>query len=104
MPNGTFAPNSPLQVADTFVFLDNVLLLNNITEMKLPRSVVEKYITNKNHWAFASMVSIGSKLNESTLEIISNLGDKPLQRELLAQIIYEITEGKIDAIRDKNLL
>ncbi|HHX61048.1 MAG TPA: hypothetical protein GX707_10110 [Epulopiscium sp.] len=57
-----FAPNSPLQVTDTFTFLDRVLLLNGATEMRLPRSVVEKYITNKEHWAFANMASVASKL------------------------------------------
>ncbi|SET44924.1 S-layer homology domain-containing protein [Natronincola peptidivorans] len=100
MPDGSFAPNNPLQVADTFVFLDKVLLLNNITEPKLPRSTVELYINDKNHWAFNHMASIKSKLSEETLMTISQLGDAPITRELLAQILYEITKGRLEATRE----
>ena len=100
MPDGSFAPNSPLQVADTFTFLDRVLILNNINGMKLPRSTVEKYLTNKEHWAFASMASIASKLSEATLKTISELGDKPLSRELLTQVLYEVTDGKLEPIKE----
>ena len=101
MPDGSFVPNNPLQVEDTFVFLDRVLLLNNITEPKLPRSTVEKYMNNKNHWAFSSMASIASKLSEPTLKTISERGNQPLSRELLAQILYEITEGKLEPKREE---
>ena len=100
MPDDSFAPNSPLQVADTFTFLDRVLILNNINGMKLPRSTVEKYLTNKEHWAFASMASIASKLSEATLKTISELGDKPLSRELLTQVLYEVTDGKLEPIKE----
>ncbi len=95
MPDGSFKPNEPLQVADTFTFLDRVFLLKGIDEMKLPRSVVENYITDKEHWAFNSIASISSKLSEDTLKIIKDLGKKPITRELLAQILFEITDGKL---------
>ncbi len=98
MPDGSFAPNKSLQIADTFTFLDRLLLLNDITEMNLTRSVVEKYVTNKEHWAFANIASISSKLSEDTLKIISNMGEKPIKRELLAQVIYEIIGDKIEPI------
>ena len=100
MPDGSFAPNSPLQVADTFTFLDRVLIINDINGMKLPRSTVEKYLTNKEHWAFASMASVASKLSEATLKTISELGDKPLSRELLTQVLYEATDGKLEPIKE----
>ncbi|MGL4344878.1 MAG: leucine-rich repeat protein, partial [Cellulosilyticaceae bacterium] len=100
-PDGTFEPSASLQVADTFTFLDRVLLLNGITEMKLPRSIVEKYISNKEHWAFASMASIGSKLSETTLKVVSELGEEDLSRELLAQVIYEVTNGKLEMIKEE---
>ena len=96
MPDGIFAPSAPLQVADTFAFLDRVLLFNGITQMKLPRSTVEKYIIDKEHWAFASMASIGSKLTEETLITINQLETQPIARALLAQVLYEITDGKLE--------
>ena len=102
LPDGRFAPAAPLKVADTFTFLDRLFVLNQVTEMKLPRTTVEKYITNKEHWAFSSMASIASKLSEETLKTISNLGpDGDISRELLCQIIYEITDGKLEPVRDE---
>ena len=55
-------------------------------------------MTNKEHWAFANIASISSKLSEDTLKIISNMGEKPIKRELLAQVIYEIIGDKIEPI------
>ena len=101
MPDSSFDPSRQLQVADTLTFLDRVLLLNGITEMKLSRGTVEKYITQKDHWAFSSMASTGSKLSETTLKAVSELGDKPFPRELLAQVLYEITEGKLEPVREE---
>lgn len=100
MPDATFEPSASLQVGDTFTFLDRVLLLNGITEMKLPRSTVEKYITNKEHWAFANAASIGSKLSEDTLKTVSQLGAQPITRGLLTQVLYEITGGKLNETRE----
>lgn len=101
MPDGSFAPKQELQVTDTFAFLDRVLLLNGVTEMKLGRSTVEQYVTDTNHWAFGSMASVGSKLTESTLMTVSKLGNEPITRGLLAQILFEITNGNLDLSRDK---
>ena len=100
MPDGSFAPNAPLQVEDTFTFLDRVLLLHGRTDMKLSRSTVEKYVTDQSHWAFLSMASIGSKLSEETLKSACALEDQPLSRELLAQILYELTEGKLKPVKE----
>lgn len=96
MPDGSFVPSSELKVSDTFTILDRYLLMNNITEPKLSRSIVEKYITNKDHWAFAHMASVGAKLSEKTLMEISALKDESLSRALLAQVIYEVTEGQFE--------
>ena len=103
MPDGTFNPNEVLKVSDTFTFLDRVLLLNNITEMKLSRSTVEKYISNTEHWSFASTASIASKLNETTLLEIVQLENGELSRALLAQVLYDITDGALPKVyRTKN--
>lgn len=75
-----------------------MLLINNVTKMKLRRSTVEKYITDKNHLGFANMASTASKLSETTLDTLSKLGDKAVNRELLAQILYDITDGKLEHI------
>ncbi len=99
-PDGTFAPSAPLKAVDILVFLDRVLLLNNITTSTLPRSTVEKYIKDKDHWAFSNMASTASKLNEETLKTISELGEQPITRELLAQVLYELTKGKLEATRE----
>ena len=66
MPEGTFLPNENLKVADAFSFLDRILLINGINEAKQNRSLVEKYINNKENWAFHSVASISSKLEENT--------------------------------------
>ena len=100
MPDGSFGPNQALKVVDTFTFLDRVLLFNNITQSKLKRSTVEKYIVDKDHWAFYNVASIASKLDEKTLKVISELGSNPISRELLAEVLYEITEGKIKQIKN----
>ena len=94
----TFSPNEKLKVSDTFTFLDRVLLLNGVTDMKLPRSIVEKYVTDKENWAFAHVASVSSKTSEKTLKAIKDLGEKPVTRELLAQVLYEITDGKLQKI------
>lgn len=95
-PDGSFGPSEALKVSDTFTFLDRLLLLHGITDMNLSRSTVEKYITDKDHWAFASIASVGSKLSESTLEAVAGLGENELTRELLAQVIFEVTKGKLE--------
>ncbi|OON93852.1 MAG: hypothetical protein ATN31_05250 [Candidatus Epulonipiscioides saccharophilum] len=89
-----FGVESPIVVSDTFVFLDRVLLLNNINTMEHPRSTVEQFITDKGHWAFNSMASVASKLSTETLKTISNLGSTgKISRGLFAQIIFESTNG-----------
>lgn len=94
----SFAPNQSLQVADTFVALDRVLLLYGVNEMQLDRSTVEKYVTQTDHWAFANMASVASKLSEGTLKQVAAVGSKDLSRELLAQVLYEVTKGKIEKV------
>lgn len=96
MPDGTFNPRSSLQVADTFTFLDRVLLMHGITQMNLDRKVVEQYVTDQEHWAFAHVASIGSKLSEETLQVVTQLNDEPITRELLAQVLFELTEGRFE--------
>lgn len=43
---------------------------------------------------------IGFKLSPNTLKIISQLDDKPLTRELLSQVLFEITEGKLQEVKE----
>lgn len=93
--DGTFRPKEALVVADTFTFLNRVMLLNNDIYMNLSRETVEKYVTNKESWAFKDVATISSKLSEKTLKEISPLGNTPLSRELLAQVLFEATQGKL---------
>lgn len=99
-PDQTFKPNQPLTVADTFTFLDRILLLNEQTDVKQPRSAVEEVIQDKRHWAFNHMASIGSKLSDETLEIIGIMGNNCyVSRGFLAQVLYEVTDGKLSKTR-----
>lgn len=99
LPDGSFAPDQALQAADTLTFLNRVLLDNDIVDNKLPRSTVDKYLKDfKGHWAYASMASVCAKLDEKTVKAIAELGDKPMTRELLAQIVYELTKDQIKPI------
>jgi hypothetical protein len=99
LPDGTFVPDQALQAADTLTFLNRVLLKNDMVYNKLPRSTVNKYLKEyKDHWAYASMASVCAKLDEKTVKAIAELGDKPMTRELLAQIVYELTKDQIKPI------
>ncbi|WP_338555832.1 pectinesterase family protein [Paenibacillus sp. KS-LC4] len=100
MPNGTFAPNQSLRTADAFTFLDRVLMRSGLVASSLPRSTVERYVTDKSHWSFYAKASIGAKLSEQTLRAVSSLGEEPITRELLAQVLYEATGGRLDPVRD----
>ena len=98
MPGGTFEPKTSLKVEDTFTFLDRVLLLNGVLEMDLTRTQVEQYFNDKDHWAFFNVASISSKLTEDTLKTVHKLGNSPVTRELLGQVLYEILNGSpVDA-------
>ncbi|ONI43848.1 hypothetical protein AN641_01315 [Candidatus Epulonipiscioides gigas] len=92
----TFGSNTAIPLADALVLLDKVLLLNGTTHMELSRTQVEKYMIDKNYWAFKHMASIGSKLTEPTLKLIASMPPTgQISIELLAQLIYETTNGKI---------
>ena len=46
------------------------------------------------------MASIASKLSENTLKAIAQTEDKPLTRELVAQVLYEVTKGELKQIKE----
>lgn len=94
-PDETFKPNQPLTVADTFTFLDRVLLINEEVEVKQPRSFVERYIEEEKSWSFPHVASIASKLDDDTIKTIGKMGDQYVSRELLAQVLYEVTDGDL---------
>lgn len=98
-PDGTFRPSKSLAVEDTFTFLDRVLLLNDQTEVQQSRSTVEKYMTNKRGWAFRSMASIGSKLEEKTLHEVGRMEETYLSRGQLAQVLFEVTDGNLKKVK-----
>lgn len=100
-PQGTFKPNEKLTVTDTFTFLDRVLLLNGDRDMKLSRQTVEKYVTDKEHWAFNHVASVASRLTEETLQQIMQMKKGYITRELLAEVIYEI-HGKPELTSSEN--
>lgn len=98
-PDETFKPNQPLTVADTFTFLDRVLLTHDKVEVKGSRSLVERYIKNQKSWAFPHVASISAKLNEKTLKVIGDMENQYVSRELLAQVLYEVTEGNLKKVK-----
>lgn len=93
---GEFAPNKALVVDDTLAFLDRLLLLNHKIETKLSRDIVSQYWSDTNSWSYAHKISIGSKLEEETLKEIVALEDGTISRGLFAQILYEVTNGKLE--------
>lgn len=92
--DGTFRPSDMLTVKDTFVFLDRVVKNNKVTEFKNPRNIVEKYIVDQESWSYYNVASIGSKISEETLAKLQKT-DTVITRELLAQVIFELTGGNI---------
>ncbi len=96
--DGQFYPNNDIKFEDALKFLDDVLLLNGIENMKLGRSIVEAYFKDMNMTTYPYIGSIASKLQVNT---VKNLGNKHLgqgiTKQELAQIIYEVTEGKLEA-------
>lgn len=99
--DASFRPKESLHVADTFTFLNRTLVNSDDIKMILPRSTVEEYITDKEHWAFYDICAIGSRLSEKTLAKVSQLGNEPLSRENLARVLYEVTEGKLKLAYEK---
>lgn len=69
--------------------------------MKQPRSIIEIYISDRN-WAFDNVASIYAKLELETIKEIFQLNDNPITRELLAQILYEVTNGELKQTVQKN--
>lgn len=98
MPDKKFNPNSSINVADTFTFLDRTLLLNNKYLKAVNRENVKEYNVAENHWAYYTVSDIISRMKESTLDYMfegKNIPmDKNITREELAQIIYEISDNK----------
>ncbi|ONI42450.1 hypothetical protein AN639_12375 [Candidatus Epulonipiscium fishelsonii] len=94
-----FAPEQELYVADTFTFLDRLLLSNNVLKMNLPRETVEKYVPNKMDWTFYHVASIGSKLSENTLKQVMSSSEDNITRGMFAQILFEITDKQLPKIK-----
>lgn len=99
--DGKFYPDSNMKFEDALKLLDNVLLLNNMETMKLGRSTVELYFKNMNIADYPYIGSVASKLQVKTTKDLANkqLGET-LTRQEMAQIIYEITEGKLEVNHD----
>lgn len=99
--DGKFYPDSNIKFEDALQLMDNVLLLNNIETMKLGRTTVELYFKNMNIADYPYIGSIASKLQVKTTKDLASkqLGDS-LTRQEMAQMIYEITEGKLEVNND----
>ncbi|OON91825.1 MAG: hypothetical protein ATN32_02215 [Candidatus Epulonipiscium fishelsonii] len=97
--NDYFIPEQPVKIADAFTFLDRVLILNNIVE-DFQKNNLEGINSNtlKNFkWAIEHINSINSKLSNETFNLIKNNLENNITREMLAQILFEITNGKLPA-------
>ncbi|MDY3368044.1 S-layer homology domain-containing protein, partial [Zhenhengia yiwuensis] len=95
-PEGLFMPKELLKTSDTCTLLDRVLLAEFDLGMINNRDEVEEYVTNKDHWAFFHMASIASRLNESTIEEMVALGNEPISRGFLAQILFELLNDELE--------
>lgn len=89
-------------VDKTLTFLDRLLLLNHKISTKLARDIVSQYWMDSNEWSYAHKMSIGSKLKQETLKALAELKDEPISRGLLAQVLYEVTEGELKESDDKH--
>ncbi len=101
--NDNFMPEQFLQTADTLTFLDRIFLLNpqaNLGEAKVSNDVLETYITDTEHWGYYSMLSVGEKLSEPTVKVLSQQEEDYMSRELLAQVLYEMTDGQLEQSKD----
>lgn len=76
-----------------------MLLTHDKVEGKRSRGGVEDYINNQKSWAFSHVASIGTKLHKKTLKIIGNMENQYVSRELLAQVLYEVTEGTLKKVK-----
>ncbi|ONI40298.1 hypothetical protein AN640_08775, partial [Candidatus Epulonipiscium fishelsonii] len=94
-----FAPGRPVYVSNVFTFLDRVLLSNNVIRKDLSREIVEKYVPNKTDSSFYHIASTASKLSENTLKQVMNGTECNITREILAQILFEITDAQLPRIK-----
>ncbi len=99
--DGSFYPNSNIKFEEALKMMDNILLLNEMETMKLGRSTVELYFKNLNTKDYPAVASVASKLQIKSLKNLANkqLGDTLTKAEV-AQMIYEITEGKLITSHD----
>ncbi|OON96380.1 MAG: hypothetical protein ATN36_05650 [Epulopiscium sp. Nele67-Bin005] len=86
--------NQPVDLISTFTMLDRVLLMNDNSNMNLSRNIVDKYIP-KEIENYYSVASVASKLTEPTLLATTQLENQLITREVLAQIVYEITKANL---------
>lgn len=95
--DGKFYPGSSIKIEDAFKFLDRILLLNHMETMKLGRSTVELYFKDINVADYPYIGSVASKLQVKTTKNLAakKLGEN-LTKQEMAQMIYEITEGKLE--------
>lgn len=100
--DGKFYPESDIKIEDAFKCLDRVLLLNHMETMKLGRSTVELYFKDINMADYPYIGSVASKLQVKTTKNLAakQLGES-LTRQEMAQIIYEITEGKLEVSNEE---
>lgn len=104
--DGKFLPNKALKAEDTMVFLDRIMYHHDLSYLWMDREQVEDRLRDRDRdqdrdkWYYENMVSISSKLSDETLDTLLLLGEKPVTRELLAQMLYEITEGALPQIKD----
>ncbi|ONI40205.1 hypothetical protein AN639_12370 [Candidatus Epulonipiscium fishelsonii] len=95
-----FMPEKPVQIADAFTFLDRVLIFNNIAGDFSERNLtkIDAIVLDKIGWAIEHINSIGSKLSADTFNLIEENLENNMTREMLAQILFEITNGKLATI------
>lgn len=80
-----------LNTEESLTYLARLLVVNDAVDEKLDNKVIEKYLDKKSD-SFKYLATVGSMLKEETLKTIASSN---ITRELFAQVLYEVTNGKI---------
>lgn len=97
--DGSYRPNDTVTLAQALVFLDRTVKNHPYTKMNWPRTEVEKMLPKTDYWAYPHIASIASKVDAKTLPLINPTSyNNPITKEILAQLIYALTNQKLPAV------
>ena len=92
--DNTFNPKDKINVADTFAFMDRILVNNSKLRMKNTRDVVDGMLPYSDHWSYYNVASILSRLSMSDIHEIINFSSdiykQEMTREKVAYVLHSI--------------